>query len=187
MGGEYDKKISLFITFKNIIFSCYFVGNSVLQQLDVIFSDMKLFLVIVSMGFLYSCNKSPQTKEEVLPGNYNEMFKALNLQFNRDYSYTERVNNAETGNKGKIRFSLMDTSITETFNGYIVHDKFRLDSFKAYSCRFESFGRKKYNTNITRFINNATQNISFVNGSKMISFDSIENGSYYFYQYIIKE
>ena len=112
---------------------------------------------------------------------------ALNLRFNKDYHYREVINNTETGNKGKIRFSLTDTSVAETFSGYIVKDKFRLDSFKAYSCQFESMGRKKYNTNISRFINNANKNISFIDGLMMVSFDSIENGSYYYYQYLITE
>ena len=139
------------------------------------------------VSFLCFCSKEPQQNEKNLPNTYGEMFKALNLNFNRDYNYTERINNAETGNKGKIRFSLTDTSITETFNGYIVKDHFRIDSFKAYSCQFKSLGQKKYNPNISRFINNAAKNLSYVNGLMMVSFDSIENGSYYFYQYIIKE
>lgn len=148
----------------------------------------KIVIAFFFFGCLLSaCFKNSGKTEEVLPMTYTEMFTALNLQQNKEYHYTEMVNNAETGNKGKIRFSLTDTSITETFNGYIVKDRFRLDSFKAYSCRFESLGRKKYNTSISRFINNAYQNISNVNGVMMVSFDSIENGSYFFYQYIIKE
>jgi len=70
--------------------------------------------------FLSSCFKNSGKTEEVLPMTYTEMFTALNLQQNKEYHYTEVVNNTETGNKGKIRFSLTDTSITETFNGYIV-------------------------------------------------------------------
>ena len=149
-------------------------------------------LKIVKFAFLLlcifcSCTKEPVQTEEVLPKTYGEMFKALNLRFSKDYSYIERINNTETGNKGRIRFSLSDTSIMESFNGYIVKDHFRLDSFQAYSCQFINLGSKKYNTNISRFINNANKNLSFVNGSLMVSFDSIENGSYYYYQYIIKE
>ena len=145
-----------------------------------------LFALLIAY-LLCSCNKPAQQTEENLPKNYSEMFAALRLQFNKEYNYVERVNNAETGHKGKIRFALTDTSISETYNGYIVKDYFRLDSFKAYSCQFKNLGLKKHNPNISRFINNANTNISFVNGSMMVSFDSIENGSYYFYQYIIKE
>ncbi|RYZ30628.1 MAG: hypothetical protein EOO10_02180 [Chitinophagaceae bacterium] len=148
----------------------------------------KIIIAFFFFGcLLSSCYKNSGKTEEVLPTTYTEMFTALNLQQNKEYSYIERVNNAETGNKGKIRFSLSDTSMTETFNGYIVKDKFRLDSFKAYSCQFESLGRKKYNTNISRFINNASKDVSYVNGLMMVNFDSIENGSYYYYQYIIRE
>jgi len=147
---------------------------------------MRVAIAVLFLVLFCACGKTVEVKED-LPSNYTEMFKVLHLQFNKEYSYVERVNNAEIGHKGKIRFLLSDTSISETDNGYIVKDQFRLESFKVCSYRFLNYGRKKYNPNITHFINNAHSNFSFVNGPVMISLDSIENGSYYYYQYLIKE
>ena len=146
---------------------------------------MKSKLIIIALCLLCSCTKEPQDNQDVLPQNYGEMFRTLNLQLNKEYSFVEKINNAETGNKGKVRFSLKDTSITETFGTYTTKDHFRLDSLKAYSCQFQNLGNKKYNRNTSVFINNARKTLSAVNGLTMVSFDSIENGSYYYYQYII--
>ncbi len=137
--------------------------------------------------FCFSCNKESAVKNDKIPGDYEEMFAALNLQFNVTYNYTEMINNNLSGNKGTVKFLLADTSMIETYKSNITKDYFRLDSFKAYSSKFESLGRNKYNVNNSLFINNAWQNISFVNGVRMVSFGTTNNGSYYFYQYLLFE
>jgi len=75
--------------------------------------------------------------------------------------------------------------MVETYNSNVTKDYFRLDSMKAYSAKFESLGRNKYNVNDCLFINTAWQTISYVNGSSMVSFGITTNGSYYFYQYLL--
>ncbi len=144
---------------------------------------MGFFLLL----FCLSCNKPNPGKEKAISTNYEEMFAELKIEFNTNYKYTEIINNRATGNSGIIKFSLPDTSFTEVFNSVVTKDYFRLDSFQAYTCRFQNFGRDKYPSNQSLLINNARRQLSFVNGRTMISFDSISNGSYYFYQYIIKE
>lgn len=134
--------------------------------------------------FSVCCSKKDPAPAYV-PATYGEMFTALNLQFNVTYNYVERVNNSETGNKGTIKFSLSDTSMTETFNSVVTKDHFRLDSLKAYSAKFESLGFKRYNTTQSLFINSASETISFVNNQTMVSFGVTTNGSYYFHQYIL--
>ena len=133
-----------------------------------------------------ACKKNEAPPEQ-LPGNYVEMFNALNLQFNTTYKYVERINNFETGRNGTIRFSLSDTSMVENFNGKITKDYFRLDSMKTYSAIFVNHGEKKYNVNESLFINTARETISFVNGNSMVSFGVTVNGSYYFYQYLFSK
>ena len=117
--------------------------------------------------------------------NYVEMFDALKLQFNVTYQYIETVNSQSTGRKGTVRFLLSDTSMVETFNSYVTKDRFRLDSLKAYSAKFENLGRNKYSPSTSVFINNAWQTISHVNDSSMVSFGVTTNGSYYFYKYTL--
>ena len=109
----------------------------------------------------------------------------MNLQFNVIYNYVERINNLETGNKGTIKFSLSDTSMTETFNSKVTKDHFRLDSMQAYSAKFENLGFNRYHASESVFINSARQRISFVNGQAMVSFGLTTDGSYYFYQYLL--
>ena len=135
--------------------------------------------------YVLSCNKPTTTPNDFVPANYSEMFKALNLQFNVTYNYVEMINNHATGNKGTIRFSITDTSMVETYNARTTKDYFRLDSLKPYSAKFESLGMNKYNITQSLFINNARENISFVNGSSMVSFGTVDNGSFYFYQYLL--
>jgi hypothetical protein len=147
---------------------------------------MRSLLSIFLILFL-SCDKGVTEKETPVPNNYKEMFTALKIDFNTTYSYTELINNKVTGNKGTIKFSLIDTSFTEDFNSAITKDQFRLDSFKTYTCTFKNLGINRYPSNQSVLINNARRTLSFVNGRTMISFDSITNGSYYYYQYIIKE
>ena len=131
-----------------------------------------------------SCKKEPIIQEK-LPGNYEEMFAALKLQFNVTYNYVETINNYATGNRGTVRFILLDTSMVETYNSFVTKDRFRLDSLKAYSAKFENFGKNKYSVNTSVFINNAWQNISHVNDTSMVSFGITTNGSYYFYKYAL--
>ena len=138
----------------------------------------------IACFFSVCCNKTDPAPDYV-PATYGEMFAALNLQFNVTYHYVERVNNSETGNKGTIKFSLFDTSMTETFNSVVTKDHFRLDSMKAYSAKFESLGFSRYNTTQSRFINSARETISFVENKTMVSFGVTTNGSYYFHQYIL--
>ena len=135
------------------------------------------FSVII---FCFSCNKETALKKDIIPGNYQEMFDALKLQFNVTYNYIELINNYQTGNKGTIQFSLTDTSMVETYNSNITKDQFRLDSFKAYSSDFVNLGRNKYSATKSLFINNAWKSISIVDGVRMVSFGTISNGSYFF-------
>lgn len=143
------------------------------------------FSVVICCCF--SCNKETTVKKDIIPANYQQMFDALKLRFNVNYNYVELINNYQTGNKGTIQFSLTDTSMTETYNSNVTKDQFRLDSFKVYSSNFESLGRNKYNTAKSLFINNAWKSISIVDGIRMVSFGTISNGSYYFYQYLLSE
>ncbi len=147
----------------------------------------KIFFLPAIIFYCFSCNKETNLKEDVIPGNYQEMFDALKLKFNVNYNYIETINNYQTGNNGTIQFSLADTSMIETYNSNITKDYFRLDSFKAYSADFENFGRNKYNASRSKFINNAWKSISIVNGVRMVSFGTTSNGSYYFYQYLLSE
>src|SRR5688572_28884844 len=124
---------------------------------------------VIACFFSICCNKT-DLAPDYAPATYTEMFAALNLQFDVSYKYVERINNFETGNKGTIRFSLSDTSMTETFNSIITKDRFRLDSMKAYSAKFESLGFGKYNTTKSVFINSARETISFVENQAMVSF-----------------
>jgi hypothetical protein len=133
-----------------------------------------------------SCNKENPAPDHV-PSSYEEMFAALNLQFGVTYQYVERINNFETGNKGTIKFSLSDTSMTETFNSVVTKDRFRLDSMKAYSAKFESLGFNKYHPSESVFINSVRQTISFVNSQSMVSYNVTTNGSFYFYQYLLSK
>lgn len=148
---------------------------------------MKVLMGFFLLLFCFACNKPNSAEEKPISTNYEEMFAELKIKFNTPYKYTEIINNRATGNSGTIKFSLADTSFTEIFNSIVTKDYFRLDSFQAYTCRFLNFGRDKYPINQSLLINNARRQLSFVNGRTMISFDSISNGSYYFYQYIIKE
>jgi hypothetical protein len=151
-------------------------------------SNIKRIIFFSAIFFYcFSCNKENVSKQDEIPGDYEEMFEALNLQFNVTYNYVEMINNYQTGNKGIIKFSLADTSMIETYNSTITKDYFRLDSFKTYSSTFESLGRNKYNVNNSVFINNAWKSISIVNGVRMVSFGTTSNGSYYFYQYLLSE
>lgn len=125
--------------------------------------------------------------EDEQPDNYAEMFKALKLEQEVTYNYVELINNSPTGNKGTIKFSLADTSMTETYNNYTIKDHFLLDSLQPYTCKFVNMGLKGYNVHKSVFINNAQQTLSYVNGATMVSFGMVENGSYYYYQYIIKK
>jgi hypothetical protein len=143
----------------------------------------KCYLLLAILFF--SCYKAPDIQEPDLPKNYQEMFERLKIQPNVSYRYIESINNKETGNEGLIRFSLKDSSMEETFNNVVTKDYFRLDSFQHYTSKFESFGLNKYNRVQSTFINKAQQKISHVNGVTMVSFNSIENGSYYYYQYLI--
>ncbi len=147
----------------------------------------KIFFLPAIIFCSFSCNKETAAKNDILPGNYQEMFDALKLKFNVNYNYIETINNYQTGNNGTIQFSLADTSMIETYNSNITKDYFRLDSFKAYSADFENFGRNKYNASRSKFINNAWKSISIVNGVRMVSFGTTSNGSYYFYQYLLSE
>lgn len=141
-------------------------------------------MCLVIAFFSLSCNKTDPAPDYV-PTTYQEMFAALNLQFNVTYKYVERINNFETGNKGTIKFSIFDTSMTETFNSIVTKDHFRLDSMKAYSAKFESLGFGRYNATQSVFINSARQTISFVENQAMVSFGITTNGSYYFHQYLL--
>jgi hypothetical protein len=145
-------------------------------------SSIRMFLAVIF--FCFSCTKSSVDSKE-RPSNYQEMFKALKIETDVQYNYTEVINNRLTGHSGTIILSLKDTSITESYNSNIIKDHFRLDSFQAYTCKLVNFGRNKYKNNECLFINNARKAISFVNGTTMISFDSISNGSYFYYQYLI--
>lgn len=145
-------------------------------------SSIRIFLAILL--FCFSCKKiSVDSKER--PSNYQEMFIALNLEPDVQYKYTEVINNHLTGRSGTIILSLKDTSITELYNSSIIKDHFRIDSFQAYTCKLVNYGRNKYKNNECLFINNARNAISYVNGITRVSFDSISNGSYYYYQYLI--
>lgn len=137
------------------------------------------------MLYCLSCNKSSTEVKNNNPINYQEMFDALKIASDIQYQYTEVINNKPSGRSGTLVFSLKDTSITETYNSTVIKDYFRLDSLQAYVCKFENLGRNKYKNGESLFINNARKAISFVNGKTMVSFDSISNGSYYFYQYLI--
>jgi hypothetical protein len=147
-------------------------------------AGMSFFLAVVFA--LAACNKDLQYgHEDKGPRNYEEMFKAVNLVPGVTYTYAEMVNNSPSGKKGTIRFLLNDLSMTETYNSYTTRDHFALDSFQLYGCRFLNKGLGKHDSNKTVFINNAQTKLSRVNNVTMVSFDKLENGSYYYYQYII--
>jgi hypothetical protein len=148
--------------------------------------NITLRILVIACLISISCNKGNPSPEYV-PSSYQEMFAALHLQFGVTYNYVEWINNSETGNKGTIKFSLSDTSMTETFNSIITKDRFRLDSMKAYSAKFESLGFNKYNPTESVFINSVRQTISFVNSQSMVSFGVTTNGSFYFYQYLLSK
>lgn len=145
-------------------------------------SGKTIYLVI--LFFCFSCNKQPVNGNKK-PGNYLEMFEALKIEADVPYHYVEVINNQQTGQSGTIVLSLKDTSITEFYNSNTIKDHFKLDSFQAYACNLVNYGRNKYKNNECLFINNARKAISHVNGRTMISFDSISNGSYYYFQYLI--
>jgi hypothetical protein len=146
---------------------------------------MKRLLSLLLILSFFSCYKDSTNAETPPPANYMAMLKAVKLQTEIPYQYVEMVNNKATGSKGTILFSLRDTTMTETYNSTITKDRFRLNNFLAYSCGFESLGRGKYSNQDSRLINHGRRTLSHVNGQTMISFDSISNGSYYYYQYII--
>ena len=145
---------------------------------------ISLTFIFIACMISISCNKG-NPAPDLIPATYEEMFAAMNLEFNVTYNYVERINNLETGNKGTIKFSLSDTSMTETFNSRVTKDRFRLDSMQAYSAKFENFGFNRYNASESVFINSARERISFVNGHAMVSFGITTSGSYYFYQYLL--
>lgn len=146
----------------------------------------KRHCVIIFCFFSLCCTKK-STAPEYIPSTYQDMFIALNLQFDVTYKYVERINNSESGNSGTIKFSLRDTSMTESFNSKVTKDFFRLDSMQAYSAKFENLGFNKYSASESVFINSARQTISFVNGRAMVSFGLQRGGSYYFYQYLFSK
>jgi hypothetical protein len=148
---------------------------------------MKRILSLLLLLSFFSCNKGSTEAENQPPANYMAMLKAVQLQIDVPYQYVEMVNNKATGSKGTIQFSLRDTTMTETYNSTITKDRFRLANFMTYSCDFESLGRGRYNNQDSRLINHGRRTLSRVNGQTMISFDSISNGSYYYYQYLINK
>lgn len=147
----------------------------------------RTIIFLATVLYCLSCNKSSPDVKNKNPINYQEMFEALKIESDIQYNYIEVINNNPSGRSGTIVFSLKDSSITESYNSTVIKDYFRLDSLQTYVCKFENLGRNKYKNEESLFINNARKAISFVNGKTMISFDSISNGSYYYYQFLINK
>lgn len=143
------------------------------------------FSILMLLCCCLGCSKEIKFPEKVYPKDYQEMFEAVKLKFDITYNYVEMINNSYTGNRGTVRFSLSDTSITETFNTYTTKDYFSLDSLEGYTCKFINKGLNRHAANKSVFINNARQTLSYVNNVTMVSFSTISNGSYYYHQYIL--
>ena len=148
------------------------------------FKPKRLFFLLI-LFCCAGCSKEVKFPEKQRPKGYEEMFEAVKLQSDVTYTYKEMINNSYTGNRGTIRFSLSDTSMTETYNNNTTKSYFLLDSLDAYTCKFINKGLNSYDVNRSIFINNARENLSYVNNTTMVSYSTILNGSYYYHQFIL--